>query len=157
MVKDRNGVYQEIYPVDQQSDEYTNGFWSGEDTQGTPTRYDKTGKYIYLDAIPDYSWRTAQEGEKGIKVFVNREASHFAYTDTTKKAGFPYHQEYFYLKPAYEIARIKGLESFTKLRDEILKLEGDPASGRVGLIAKAYGNRARDEEQVLRAEQINSI
>ena len=42
MVKNRDGVFYEIYPVDQQSDEMTDGFWDGQNTEGTPTRYDKT-------------------------------------------------------------------------------------------------------------------
>jgi len=41
------------------------------------------------------------------------------------------------------MARINNLDSFTKLRDEVLKLEGDVTTGRVGSIAKAYGNRAK--------------
>jgi hypothetical protein len=78
-------------------------------------------------------------------------------TDTTKTAGYPYHQEYFYLKPAYEHARRNNLSITTSLEKEIQKLEGNPLNGMVGLIAKAYGNRAKDEESVLTAETINSI
>lgn len=157
MVKDEQGVYYEVFPVDQQSDEYTDGFWSEQNQTGRPMRYDKTGNGIFFDVLPNYNWRTVQEGEKGVKIFINRESSYVAYTDTTKKIGYPYHQEYFYLKPASEYARIKGLASKNDLANEILKLEGDTVSGRVGLIAKAYGNRAKDETQTLRAETINSI
>jgi len=157
MVKDEQGVYYEIYPVDQQSDEYMDGFWSEQNQTGQPMRYDKTANGIFLDVLPNYNWRIADEGEKGVKIFINRESSYFVSTDTTKKAGYPYHQEYFYLKPAYEHARINGLSNKVDLEKEIMKLEGEPTSGRVGLIAKAYGNRAKDEEQTLRAITINSI
>jgi hypothetical protein len=78
-------------------------------------------------------------------------------TDTTKTAGYPYHQEYFYLKPAYDNARRNNLSITTSLEKEIQKLEGNPLNGVVGLIAKAYGNRAKDEESVLTTETINSI
>ena len=41
---------------------------------------------------------------------INREASYFTYTDTTKKAGVPgVHHKWFYLKPAYEYASRKSL------------------------------------------------
>jgi hypothetical protein len=156
MVKDAGGVYQEIYPVDQQTEDVAS-FYDDNNTTGQPSRYDKTGNGIFLDSIPNYSWRTAQEGEKGLKIFINRESSYFTSADTTKKAGYPYHQEYFYLKPAYEYARRNNLSITTSLEKEILKLEGDVITGRVGLIAKAYGNRAKDEETRLEVEEVCSI
>lgn len=157
MVKDENGVYYEIYPVDQQSDEYMDSFWSEQNQTGQPMRYDKTANGIFLDILPGYNWRETEEGERGLKIFINRESSHFVYTDTTKKAGYSYHPEYFYLKPSYDYARIYDLDRKTALENEILKLEGDPLTGRVGLIAKAYGNRSKDETDVFRPVEINSI
>lgn len=157
MIKNQDGIYYEIFPIDQQSDEYTDSFWSEQDQTGQPMRYDKTANGIFLDVLPNYNWRTVEEGEKGVKIFINRESDYFATSDTTKKAGYPYHQEYFYKKPAYEYARIKGLSSKNDLEKEIFKLEGDVVSGRVGLIAKAYGNRSKDEADVFRPVTINSI
>ena len=147
------GVYQEIYPVDVQSDCDTQSFTDGLEVQGTVYRYDKTANSIFLDSVPQNSVTA------GLKVYINRDSSYFTYTDTTRKPGYPYHQEYFFLKPAYEIARINGLASaYARLEKEIFKLEGDPTNGVIGLIAKAYGARARDEEPIVFcAEEINSV
>jgi len=156
MIKDEAGTYYEIFPVDQETDDNMEAFWDGKDTTGQPIRYDKTANGIFLDVLPTWNWRKGTEGEQGVKIFINRESDYFESTDTTKTAGYPYHQEYFYLKPCLEMARINNLDSFTKLRDEVLKLEGDVTTGRVGSIAKAYGNRAKDEQSVLEAVSIDS-
>lgn len=150
MVKDEAGIYHEIYPEDQQSNG-SESFYDGQDLTGVPSRYDKTGNGIFLDFIPSYN------STAGLKVFINRESSYFVYTDTTKTPGYPYHQEYFYLKPAYEQARIKGHDNYSNLEKEILKLEGNPLTGQVGLIAKAYGNRSKDEVDFLSPEAVDSI
>jgi len=157
LIKDENGVYYEVFPVDQQSDEYMDGFWSGQNQTGRPTRYDKTANGIFLDCLPDYNWRLNEEGQRGVKIFVNRESDYYVYTDTTKKPGYPYHQEYFYLRPAYEDARINTRITKGDLEKEIFKLEGDVNTGRVGLIAKAYGRRSKDETQAISGEEICSI
>jgi len=156
LIKDKAGVYYEIYPVDQETDKHMDDFWDGRNTTGQPITYDKTANGIFLNVLPDWNWRDETEGEQGVKIFVNRESDYFVSTDTTKTAGYPYHQEYFYLKPCLEMARINNLDSFTKLRDEVLKLEGDVTIGKVGSIAKAYGNRAKDEQSVLRTEYVDS-
>lgn len=150
MVKDEAGVYHEIYPSDQQSNA-PESFYDGRNQTGRPYTYDKTGNALFLDFIPNYN------SDEGLKVFINRSSSYFVYTDTTKTVGYPYHQEYFYLKPAYEVARRLGLKEEAGLEKEILKLEGNPLNGQVGLIQKAYGNRAKDESVVLTAEVINGI
>jgi hypothetical protein len=150
MVKDEAGIYHEIRPVDQQRDS-AESFYSGQNQTGVPAIYDKTANGIFLDFIPSYN------SDDGLKIFINRESSYFVSTDTTKTAGYPYHQEYFYLKPAYDNARRNNLSITTSLEKEIQKLEGNPLNGVVGLIAKAYGNRAKDEESVLTTETINSI
>jgi hypothetical protein len=143
-------IYQELYPVDETLPENIS-FLSEQNVEGQPTRYAKRSNAVHLDAIPSYTVA------RGLKILVNRESSYFTYTDTTKKPGYPYHQEYFFLKPAYDQARINGNSNLPQLEREILKLEGDPLTGRVGLIAKAYGNRSKDEVQRLTAETINSI
>lgn len=146
------GSYEEIYPVDVQSESDTGSFADGENQQGTVYRYDKTSNAIFLDLIP------TDNITNGLKVYINRESSYFTYTDTTKKPGFPYHQEYFYLKPAYNYARINTLAILPRLEQQVLKLEGDPTRGIVGLIARAYGARAKDEGNfVLKAEEINPL
>jgi len=146
------GRYEEIYPVDVQSQSDTENFTDGQDTQGHVYRYDKTGNGLFLDLVPSESVTA------GIKIYINREGSYFAYTDTTKTPGFPFYQEYFYLKPAYNYARRNNLAILPRLEAQILQLEGDPTRGMVGLIQRAYGARGKDEGNfVLRAEEIDYI
>jgi hypothetical protein len=103
-VKNQSGVYEEIYPVDQQSDYGMEGFTDGQNETGLPYRYDKTGNGIFLDPIPSYN------ATAGLKLFINREAGYFLTTDTTKKAGIDgLCQEYLSLKASYTYARDKGL------------------------------------------------
>jgi hypothetical protein len=150
MVKDEAGVLHEIFPVDQQT-ENASSFYDGLNQTGVPSVYDKTGNGLFLDFIPSY------DSADGLQIFVNRSSSYFVSTDTTKTVGYPYHQEYFYLKPAYEYARRNNLPILATLKAEIDKLEGNPLNGMVGLIAKAYGNRAKDEQSVITTEEVCSI
>lgn len=154
MVKDpTSGYYFEIYPVDQQSDEYTQGFWSGQNQTGTPSRYDKTANGIFLDCIPNYT------ASAGIKIFINREGSYFTTSDTTKKPGFAglFH-EYLALVPAYKYASRNGLAvaggrlrngARTGLLGDIYDMEES--------IKQYYRDRSRDEVPVITSETINSI
>jgi hypothetical protein len=141
MVKDRDGKYQEIEPVAQFArnsvNQNTDSMINGEDKQGTPKRYSKTGNGIFLDLIPSYSWRQANEGEKGLKVFINREMTYFDTDDTDKVPGFDATlHEYLALVPSYKIARNNSLNNVSLLeRDlEVMKLK----------IKKRYGMRERD-------------
>lgn len=145
------GKYEEIYPVDVQSDYNTQGFTDGQNTQGNVIRYDKTGNSLFLDQIPQ------ETVPAGLKVYINRESSYFTSSDTTKTPGYPYHQEYFFLKPALDYARINNLAVLPRLEKQILDLEGDVTTGKVGLIAQAYGRRSKDETLNISGECINSI
>ena len=150
MVKDKSGVYHEIYPVDQQSDEYMDGFWSGQNETGVPSRYDKTANGIFLDCIPSYSWRIATELERGIKVFINREGTYFTTSDTTKKPGFAglFH-DYLAIEPSYTHAYTNSLDNKRDIQNEKLLMEKD--------IKEYYRDRAKDEMTVITPETINSI
>lgn len=108
MVKDTSGVYQEIFPVDQQTDG-PSSMWDGSTMAGFPTKYDKTGNGIYLD-IPASATNVTLTA--GLKVFIDRESTYFTVSDTTKISGIdPLCHDYLYLKPCYENARDKGLPS----------------------------------------------
>lgn len=113
-----SGTYKEIFPVDVQTERNTEGFTNGLNTTGSPIVYDKTGNAIFLDPIPGYS------ASMGIKVYINREASYFAYTDTTKKAGIPgiFH-EYLYLKSAQDYARRNTLTNQNKIEEQVVRME----------------------------------
>lgn len=82
MVADQNGVFHEIKPVDISSGRAPVNFDSGQNVTGIPNTYDKLANGIFLDAIPSYN------STGGLKVYINREASYFTTSDTTKKAGF---------------------------------------------------------------------
>lgn len=144
MVKDENGYYNDIDPVDQQSDDTMQSFYDGRNTQGMPTRYDKTGNSIMLDAIPSYS------ATAGLKVFINREGSYFVYSDTTKKPGFAglFHK-YLALEPSYRYACDNGLANKNDLKQELIETESD--------LKKYYRDRTKDETLIITSQDINSI
>ena len=62
-------LYQEIYPVDAQSDNNVGYFVADNTATGVPAAYDKTANGIFLDSIPSYSVTN------GLKIYVNREPS----------------------------------------------------------------------------------
>jgi hypothetical protein len=115
---------------------------------GVPSRYAKRANGIRFDVIPNYT------KARGIKILVSRESSYFTYTDTTKKPGYPYHQEYFFLQPACEEARINNLSVLPRLEKKVYDLEGDPKQGVVGLIAEAYSARQKDVRNVMTGKRI---
>jgi hypothetical protein len=89
MVSNDNGVsYQEIYPVDKETDPGMESFYDGRNVEGDVYRYNKTGNGIELDQIPKANVAL------GLKVFINREGSHFTVTDSSKMPGIPglYHE-----------------------------------------------------------------
>lgn len=138
------GPYQEIFPVDMQSDPDMESFYDGLDVQGTPTRYDKTANGIILDYLPE------TEVSLGLKIFINREGSYFTVSDTTKKPGFAglYH-EYLALRPSYYYAMRNGLNNMNSLEKEMLKMEAK--------IKQHYRDRSKDETPTLGGEHINSV
>lgn len=131
------GIYEEIYPVDVQSEDNTQSFTDGNNTQGGVYRYDKTGNGIFLDQIPQNSVIN------GLKIYINREASYFIYTDTTKKAGVDgLCQQYLALEPSYQYAMRNGLSNREELKRDLMELEQR--------ITKRYLVRAKDEKRGLR-------
>lgn len=143
-------TYDEVYPVDE-NDSANLDIIDEENTAGIPIKYAKRSNAIHFGgAVFDYN------ATRGIKILINREPTRFLYTDTTKTPGFPYYHEYFFLRPALEEARIQNLASYNKIMDEVIKLDGEPLNGKVGLISKAYGRRKKDESDVISGEYINS-
>ena len=141
MIKLPDGTWREIKPVDRNvpnndTDSFDNT------VQGTPTRYDKLGNGIFLDAVPNYS------SEGGLKVFINREGSYFLTSDTTKKAGFVglFH-DYLYLKPSYEYARDKGLDNVARLEKDVVLMQE--------AIRQHYATRERDIKRGMTASVTN--
>lgn len=130
------GNYQEIYPVDQSTPDYLNSeststFIDGRSQTGSPTRYDKIANGIQLDLIPSYN------ATAGLKVFINREPSYFAYTDATKKPGVSGNlHKWFFIKPAYDYARRHTLAQLPRLELEVAKFEN--------VIKDSFRRRQRD-------------
>lgn len=77
------GVYQEIYPVDTDSERGTDSFTNGLDVQGIPYRYDKRANAVFLDVIPSVTIPL------GLKIHFKRPAVNFLSTDTDRTPGFP--------------------------------------------------------------------
>lgn len=124
-VANPTGVFAEIYPVNQEQTTAKSGnavdttsFIDGKNATGTPTRYDKTGNGIFLDVIPNYN------STNGLKVYINREASYFTSSATTKKPGFAgiFH-EYLALRPSYQYSFRKNLANTGSLRAEMESME----------------------------------
>jgi len=120
MVADSNGLFREMTPVDQQAvnPNSPSNYWDGLNTTGIPNTYDKTSNGIFLDPIPNYD-RTA-----GLKIFINREASYFLTSDTTKKSGIAglFH-EYLALRPSYQYAFRNSLPNTAVLKAETTEME----------------------------------
>lgn len=135
-----NGTFVELTPVDVQSDKDTAGFYNGLNASGTPTKYDKTGNGIFLDAVPNYSITN------GLKLYINRESTYFLTSDTTKKPGFAgiFH-EYLALRPSYQYAYRNNLKNLLPLQSEMLRMEKE--------IERYYGSRQRDVKPGLRVNQ----
>lgn len=153
-----NGTFIDIFPSNQrqvpnnsQSDP-VRSFYDGQNTVGTPTRFDLTGNGIFLDAIPNYSVAN------GLKIYINREGSYFKTTDTTKYPGFVglFH-EYLALRPIYKYAADKGMPiaggrmkngSYTGILLELMNMKAD--------IISYYGNRQRFQRRQFQANVENN-
>jgi hypothetical protein len=145
MVTNDGGIsYDEVYPVDMRADEGTNNLWDNKDVQGSIFRYSKTANGIFLDQLP------SADVTNGLKVFINREGSHFTTADTTKKPGFAgsYH-EYIGLRPAYRYATDHSMANAEVLKRDMMEMEE--------AIKKHYRDRSKDEDLVLQAADINYI
>lgn len=141
-------LYQEIEPMDAQSDRF-NALTANNTATGVPYQYDKTANGIFLDPIPGYN------ATNGLKLYISREASYFAHTDTTKKPGVPgvFHR-YFAIKPAMEYARRNSLSSFAGLYKEVLAFEGDEEQGIEGSIARYFARRDKDTRKVMKGKKV---
>lgn len=130
-------LYEEIEPIDEQSDVRAIDMIAENTAQGVPCLYDKTGNGINLDPPSSYN------ATRGLKIYINREPSYFTYTDTTKKPGVPgILHEYFVINPAVKYARrFLSNDSYTKLNNRLKELEV--------MIDDYFSKRAKDEHTAL--------
>src|SRR3990167_10419386 len=84
-IKDSNGKFQVVYPVDQDVSNAQNLTYLEEGANGFPRFYDKLGDLIYFYPKISSSLVTATDGGK---VWFQRGASLFLASDTTKIPGF---------------------------------------------------------------------
>lgn len=142
-VTDNNGLVTELTPVDVQNGTAPSNYYDGLNVNGTPNTYDKLGSVIYLDPIPDYN------KTDGLIVYIDREASYFLTSDTTKTAGFAgiYH-EYLVFRPCYQYASRKGLENQAYFEKETFKYEE--------ALRSFYQRREKDVQKTMRARVISS-
>jgi len=145
MVANPDGTFVDILPRDQQTpnnvNSDTSSFVDGRNAVGTPSAYDKTGNGIIFNLIPNYNMRLAQEGKRGVKIFINREGSYFTIGDSTKKPGIAglFH-EYYIVSPALRHALRKTLKVASSLAQRKLLLE-DAMRKHYGLRQKDVPNR----------------
>jgi hypothetical protein len=141
-VKDPGGTWRKMDAVDSGSDPHTSAiFAQNSSNTGTPTRYDKRGPTIWLDAIPNYS----QSG--GIRLLFNRTPSYFGSTDTTKTPGIPnlFHRllsmiasrDWLMVNKSEQVALINNVVNAITIK----KAE----------LAQFMSRRAKDERPVIRA------
>lgn len=123
-VKNADGKYELIKPIDADSETVDATNYDGQDTTGFSYEYDKTANAILLNRVPPANL------SDGLKVSINREASYFTYLDTTRKAGiYGLHHKYLYLKPALDYARRNSLNSYPRIEMEILRMEQEVKDG----------------------------
>ncbi len=133
--KDSTGYASELIPIDQYD---VSGIALSEylKTAGIPKYYDKIGNDIILYPKPSYNYTS------GLTIYINRTASYFLSTDTTKKPGIPdvFH-EYVAFRPAYQFCLRKGLPQTASLKVDMLAMEEN--------IKSYYSTRAKDEVKMM--------
>jgi len=80
-LKDNNGNWQALRPITL-DDKRQESMTDYQKTAGTPMEYDKIGNSIFLYPKPSYSQAAS------LKVYYQRNVTHFVSTDTTKVPGF---------------------------------------------------------------------
>ena len=137
-------LYQEIYPIDQQTKDHAPDITAENTAEGVPYQYDKTANGIFLDPPSSYN------ATNGLKVLINREASYFTTVDTTRKPGIPgIHHEYIVVKAAYKLARRTGKTTQASLLAEVTKYEGNEERRISGKIQEYFGKRNKDVAHVI--------
>lgn len=132
-------------------------FTDGQNTPGTPVRYDKLANGIFLDPVPNYNMRLANEGKAGLKIYVNREGSYFTTSDTTKKPGVPglFHR-YFVVRAAQDYARQNNKANYGQISSEVMRYEGNEEAGIIGSIQAYFSRRSKDERNRMVAGRHNN-
>jgi len=131
---DSEGKYKLLKPIDADTAHVDKSNYDGDNLTGDIYEYDKTANAILLNLVPQ------SNVTNGLKVSINREASYFTHTDTTRKAGiYGLHHKYLYLKPALEYARRNNLNSHDRIERQVLLIENGITDG--------LNRRSKDEKR----------
>lgn len=115
-------------------------------TTGIPETYELTAEGIFLHQTPNFTLADALE------VWVDRAASYFAASDTTKRAGIPeIFNEYLIIRPSYFYCLEKGKEQAASYG--VILYGRDGKSGMEGQIREYYSRRNKDERPRLTVTQ----
>ena len=136
-------LYQELEPFSE-VDERDNDVITETTAAGVPWRYGKLATGLFLDPMPSYAVTN------GLKVYIDREASYFVTTDTTKVPGFAglYH-DYVAIFAAYDYAVANRLDAQETLKRDMVEMEK--------AIEKHYSRREKDKRHILSGKKINYI
>lgn len=137
------GVSYEIFPVDVEQGQAPKSYTDNLNVGGQPITYDKLANGIFLDPIPNYNYTN------GLKLYINREASYFTSSDTTKKPGFAglFH-EYLAIRPSYFYAARKGMQTAAVFQEQMLRMEAD--------IQDYYKGREKDTQKIIQGVRRSS-
>jgi len=131
-VKDSSGKWIVLSPMSY-DDKRGTAMSTLDDTQGTPTEYDKVGNSLILHTIPNYS------SSGGLKVYFQRPPSYFSYDDTIKEPGFsPLFHRYLSMGAALDYCTVNTMTG----RVNILTAKMNDMRT---MITEHYSKRSRDE------------
>lgn len=132
-----NDDYVQIKPVDIREQTARPIIEDNTSNTGVPYRYDKTGGYIRLDPIPNYS------ATAGLKYYYQRTPHQFTTSDTTATAGIP--AIFDQLIPFYAVDAYATENTNPNLKalvgGDIARMEND--------VANIFSQRSKDHEPQL--------
>ena len=141
-IKDSSGNWKVLSPISL-DDKTTQSITDYKSTAGTPEEYDKLGNSIFLFPKPSY----ASSG--GLKIFYQRNVTHFAADDTTDVPGFAenFHRLLSY-GAAFDYAVAHQMtRKISILKPLITEMERD--------LIKFYSTRGRDEKMSISLQEEN--
>lgn len=146
-VKDPQGIWQKLTPIDADSDPNTSQVFAQNSTNtGTPTRYDKIGTTIWLDPMPNYS------STGGVRGVFSRSQSYFVSGDTTKTPGIP--------SPFHRLLPLIASRDYVAVHKtdnpQLLNTINGVIAELKRNLATHFSKRSRDEKPVLRVRTESS-
>ncbi len=136
-IKDSAGSWITIDPMSYEDKQGT-AMAELDETQGTPTMYDKVGNSLILHTIPNYS------SSGGLKVYFQRTPDYFTTDDTTQTPGInPLYHRYLSMGAALDYCLINSIN------DRVQVLTAKMADIRQRIMDD-YSKRSKDEHLSMR-------